>query len=591
MKVQLNKTTILLALAIALAGFGIGWLIFDVAGGTPEVHAHDHDGMEADIGGDMIWTCSMHPQIRQPEPGDCPICGMDLIPLKTEGETAGPNVIEMTETAMKLANIRTVEVTLGKPVKELRLDGRLCVDEELQEVQTAHFPGRVERLYVEETGETVRQGEPLLTIYSPELVQAQEELLQAARLQGQNRELLLQAARSKLKRWKLSEAQIDEIIETGEVQTELTIRADRGGVVMERLVSEGDYVQTGEVLFRIASLNELWASFDAYESQLPWLREGDRVKFTVSSLPGREFEAPITFIDPVVDPNTRAAQVRAEVNNRQGMLKPNMFITGYVESSAALPEESTLVPKSAVLWTGERSLVYVRLPEYEVPTFMPRKVTLGQPVGDLYVVEEGLEPGERVVTNGTFTVDAAAQLAGGRSMMNEPVAIVTEEAEKKLFTGIPEFEEDVPEDFQEQLSSTLQVYLELKEALVASDAEAAQKQAARVLAALEEVDMRLLETDAQHRYWMQKADDLVTHLKKLRSRQELEEQRESFRFISNLLVETAKAFGTGEGDLYLQFCPMANENKGAYWLSGQEIIRNPYYGEAMLSCGEVREEL
>lgn len=398
---------------ILLAGFFLGWLVFSPHKKTVDEHNHAEESVVSEI-----WTCAMHPQIRMDKPGKCPICGMDLIPLsQSVSASLDSGAVKLSKEAVHLAEIMTTPVSGFNPVREVRLYGEVIADERLISNQTAHVSGRIEKLYVSFTGETVKEGQLLAQVYSPELVSAQKELLEAGKIK-QTRPSIYQAAREKLMYWKLTDKQIDMIEESGTVQPLVDVVSTTGGVVVSKMVNTGDYISQGAVLYRVADLSKVWIMFDAYESDIPFIKRNDKVSFMLQSFPGKEFAGSITFIDPVVDPVTRVARVRAEANNRTGQLKPGMFVTGIVHSSLPEYSKSLAIPKSAVLWTGKRSVVYVKQAGMDEPVFKMREVVLGPLLGDYYVVEEGLNAGEEVVTSGTFAVDAAAQLQGKPSMMN-----------------------------------------------------------------------------------------------------------------------------------------------------------------------------
>jgi len=304
------------------------------------------------------------------------------------------------------------------PEKDIFLQGKVQVDERNVSNQTSHFTGRIDKLFVSFTGETVETGQKLASVYSPELVTAQKELFEAIKTKDKNPKLY-NAARNKISQWKLTDAQIDAIEKGGIVLENVDIRADISGVVLKRNVSVGDHVMEGSVLFTIVDLSKVWVEFDAYEADIPWLKIGDKIKFTVISLPGVEFNQKVTFIDPIINPQTRTASVRLEVNNKNGKLKPEMFTSGTITTKLPIEEAQLTVPKSAVMWTGKRSVVYIAVPESDDPLFEFREITLGHDLGGYFIVEQGLSEGERVVTNGAFKVDAAAQLAGKKSMMNK----------------------------------------------------------------------------------------------------------------------------------------------------------------------------
>jgi len=391
---------------VALGGLFLGWLIFH----SPKSAEKPKQEAKKEI-----WTCSMHPQIKLDHPGKCPICGMDLIPLVTGGgATMDSTALYLTPEAVQLANISTSVVSHSAPVKELRLFGKVQADERLLESQTAHIPGRIEKLYISFTGETVRKGQLLALINSPDLISAQEELLETAKSSTDQPEIF-EAAKDKLRQWKLTDAQIDQIVRSGKVKNNFEVLAGSSGIVTSKRVNAGDYVNSGTVLFEVANLSNVWVLFDAYESDLPFLKVGNSISFSLQALPGSTFNANIKFIDPVMDPTSRVAKVRVEVNNASGKLKPEMFATGIVQANLNQYKDKLVIPSTAVLWTGKRSLVYVKQTD---SSFKMREIELGPMLGNSYVVLDGLNDGEEIVTEGTFSVDAASQLEGKPSMMN-----------------------------------------------------------------------------------------------------------------------------------------------------------------------------
>lgn len=398
---------------LVLGGLFLGWLFFHSSENKNDKHEHSKEETKG-----TIWTCSMHPQIRMDKPGKCPICGMDLIPLGQSTVEMDPDAIHLTKEAVALANVLTSVVSKQKPIKEVRLYGKVQADERSIQSQVAHFPGRIERLMVNFTGELVRKGQTLATVYSPELVTAQQELIEAAKMKDIQPQIY-EASKERLLQWRLSEKQISTVESSGSVLKTIDITSDINGVVISRRVSTGDYVTPGSVLYDITNLSNVWVMFDAYESDLPFLNKGDKLSFTVQALPGQTFTGNITFIDPVIDPTTRVSKVRVEMNNPAGRLKPEMFATGTVKANLDQYQNKLVIPRSAVLWTGKRSIVYVKQAGAEEPIFKMREIELGPMLGNSYVVVDGLNEGEEIVTQGTFSVDAAAQLEGKPSMMNQ----------------------------------------------------------------------------------------------------------------------------------------------------------------------------
>ncbi len=400
---------------LVVAGIFLGWLFFHHS--APSAAKQN---TEAGYPKGTIWTCAMHPQIRMDHPGKCPICGMTLIPLKQDTAKVDSNAIVMTPDAIQLANIQTSVVTRQNAVRNLQLYGKIAPDERLVQTLPSYVAGRIQQLNLNFTGESVRKGENIALIYSPDLVTAQKELLEAVKMQ-KSYPNILPAAKEKLKEWNLTDAQIAHIESSGQIQNNFEVKSPVSGVVLVKRVNVGDYVSAGDPLYEVSNLSRVWALFDAYESDLPWLKLGDAISFTSESFPGKVFKGRISFIDPVINPDTRTASVRVEIDNSNGSLKPGMFITGSSRSVLSGGTNDIVVPQSAVLWTGTRSLVYVKTPDTVNPAFAMREVTLGPSVGNGYVILDGLQVGDTIVTNGTFSVDAAAQLAGKPSMMNSDV--------------------------------------------------------------------------------------------------------------------------------------------------------------------------
>lgn len=576
------KKNIIIALIAACLGLTIGYLLFNQPADTPDAMQDNHVHEETS-GEETTWTCSMHPQIRQNEPGKCPICEMDLIPLD-ETRSDDPLVLQMTREAVKLAQVRTTTIGYaGGQAKAISLNGKIQADERRAASLVSHLPGRIEALEVTFTGEEVRKGQKIATLYSPEFVNAQRELLVAQSLTDKNPELLA-AARRKLSYWKIPEATIEEILSSGEIQEQIDVYAESSGIVTRRRVAVGDYVATGGVLFDIIDLGRLWVIFDAYEEDLPSIRRGDLVEFTTPVLPGQQFSTRITYIDPVIDPRKRTAAVRAEVVNRGGRLKPEMLVRGVLLGAKATGDAALAVPKSAVLWTGKRSVVYVAVPGASVPSYAYREVTLGEALGDQYTVLSGLEAGEEVVTNGAFTIDAAAQLNNQQSMMNRLVSV------EGAPQTIPDYRSETPTTFQQQIKVVADAYTAVKDALVATNAGQASRAAEAFLKELNQVEMHLLQGPA-HDFWMQQAKALQAHAGQIATATEVEKERAQFEFLSNAMIAVAKAFGIEGQQAYIQHCPMAFNNRGADWLSFEEDILNPYFGDEMLTCGIVKDSI
>lgn len=585
-KMQTRNRTYLKAAGILLAGILVGWLIF---GGN---NAHD-DHQTTESSDHQIWTCSMDPQIRQNEPGKCPICGMDLIPLDiiSGGDESGS--YQMSENAMKLANVQTMVVGRGEASREIRLNGKVQVDERNTYSQSTHIPGRIEQLAINFTGENVRRGQNLATVYSPELVTAQEELLQAYRIRA-NQPELFEAAKEKLRNWRIGEAQIEQILSGGKALQRFSIRADVNGIVTEKMVDLGDYVERGMPIYEISDLSKVWVLFDLYEGSMSWVKVGSKVDYTVNSLPGETFEGTISFVDPLLNAQTRVATARVEVDNRDGRLKPEMFVSGIVKNNLhSTPSQELVIPKSAVLWTGKRSIVYLKSNGGKRASFSLREITLGPSLGDSYVVQDGLEPGEEIVSNGAFTIDAAVQLSGGRSMMNPDGSSSTTPG-----GGNAQMKQDhhdhlnieVSNQAKNELNKITGSYLSLKDALVKDDFSAAKKAAAALQKNIQDLPSSVFSSEAKVA-WNGFQKELNKDAGNMAEGNNIADVRNSFMVLSKTMIGMVKSFALHQDTIYVQYCPMANNDEGAEWLSLSSEIANPYYGASMLKCGEVRETL
>ncbi|WP_428743280.1 efflux RND transporter periplasmic adaptor subunit [Tenacibaculum sp.] len=600
-------------------------------GGSEGVHKDgEHNLVQDPV--TKLWTCSMHPQIRMEKPGKCPICGMTLIPLDASSnaneEKIAENEIVLTEEAIQLGNIQTTLVEKASATKEIRLLGRVQPDERKLFSQVSHIPGRIERLYVNFTGEKVVRGQKIVRIYSPELISAQKELFESINSRDIYPQLYT-ATRNKLKLWKLTDAQIDAIEESGKIQEQIDILSDYTGYVMKRDVELGDYIKEGSVLFDIANLSSVWVMFEAYEADIPWIQLGNVVDFTINAIPGKMFKGKVTYVDPFVSSNTRVAKVRVELQNPSNALLPEMYASGIINAKLTNVKDAIVIPKSAVLWTGKRSVVYVKVPHEKTISFVYREITLGQDMGNFYIVKDGLVGGETVASNGVFRIDASAQLLGQKSMMNptgkkgntggmanmpgmdmggdkkksagtnkmtdeemknmktsketmDPMKMKNDADHSKMDTRI-----SVSKDFKSQLENVFNQYILLKDALTKDDANAAQKYAGELLKSMKKVDMKLLTDMDAHNHWMTISKEVNSSSLSISKTNDIAKQRDHFKHLSAHLTKAVKLFGVNQ-KVYEQFCPMADNNNGAFWMSLNETINNPYLGKKMPTCGDTK---
>ncbi len=628
---------------IGLVGFFLGWLIFGTGNHSQvDPTISTTEARSAEQGVQQMYTCSMHPQIRSPNPDDkCPICGMDLIPVPADEdpdmESELPR-LRLTDRAVGLMQIQVWPVEGRQMSVPVRLYGRLGYDETRLRTIAAWVPGRLDRLYVDFTGTLVRKGQPMVEIYSPRLIAAQEELLQTIRsaqeLKKSGRGLVLDktlltvdASYDRLRLLGLGEDQIKRIEKQGHVDDHLVIPAPSGGIVIERLASTGDYVETGQPIYRLADLSHLWVQLEVYESDLQWLELGQKAIFNTQSHPGKNFEGTVSFIDPVLNDRTRTLRVRVDIPNPDDLLKPGMFVRGFIEaglegyqarSQSKVEQENhqgqvtthekrpamqagdmpLVIPATAPLVTGERAVVYVQLPKTEKPTFEPRDIVLGPKVGAWYIVHEGLSEGELVVTNGSFKIDSELQIRGRPSMMQPeggapPVhdhgGSAAQAAEPPKQTRSEPFR--APSAFRAQLGRLVLANFELVNALASDNLQEAHQAAQKADGMIDQIEQDKLSSDRERQQWNLLAKSLHNSLVAVMEADDLSSQRQHFESFSDTLTEAVRAFGVEQtGPVHRAVCPMVQGRKG-YWLQPQRDITNPYFGAVMLTCGEIDETL
>lgn len=568
-------------LGILIVGIILG-NIFSGKNSSTQQNNDEHNHIQNSV--TKKWTCSMHPQIILNKSGSCAICGMDLIPLNesAEGDNITINEVVMTQEAIQLANIQTSKVVKSNALKEIRLLGTVKPDERRLFSQVSHIPGRIERLYVNFKGEKVIKGQKIIRLYSPELISAQKELFETIKSKDIYPQLY-KASRNKLKLWKLSDTQIDAIVNSGKVQEQIDILSDFSGFVIHKNVELGDHVMEGTKLFDIANIDAVWVMFEAYEVDIPWIKKGDKIEFNITANPEKTYQGKVTYIDPFISADTRVAKVRVEVKNPKHKLLPEMYANGIIKAKLNGVNNALIIPKSAVLWTGKRAVIYVKVPHKNIISFIYREIVLGANLGDYYIVKKGLEEGEEIATNGVFRIDASAQLLGKKSMMNSG----DDKFDSNNYLKIDKTKVD--EKFKQQLGFVVSDYIELKNALVDSDMQRAKNNAKKVKNSLTKVDEFLLKDDA-HSFWLKKLKPINKSVELIKKSKNIEEQRKAFIVLSKSLSEVIDLLGIetlNNKSLYLEYCSMANNNLGAYWLSFDKEIKNPYYGEQMLSCGEI----
>ncbi|MBC8479347.1 MAG: efflux RND transporter periplasmic adaptor subunit [FCB group bacterium] len=622
MKNILNIKSLVFIIVLILLAFVIGrWTGSNTASGDVNT-VHNHTEEES-----TTWTCSMHPQIQLPEAGQCPICFMDLIPAESSASGENPRQLKLSPAAVALADIRTTSVIRKTASAQINLSGSVDYDETLIGRITARFPGRLEHLYVDFTGIRVSKGDRLADLYSPDLISAQEELLQASRHLSSlkdkksplyvSAEMNLKSVREKLRLLGLSPEQIRDM-QTGKTLNEqVAIYSPLTGIVIHKNALEGEYVKTGTPIYTIADLSRVWIILDAYESDLAWLKYGQDVSVTTEAHPGEIFTGKIAFIDPILNTKTRTARIRLNLDNPRQLLKPGMFVRAMIQSRldadgnsinpdlagkwispmhpevikdqpgvceicgmplvpaedlgfVSMPGREKLplmVPVSSVLKTGNRSLVYVRLPDTEEPVFESREIISSTRAGDNYIVLEGLSEGDQVVVNGNFKIDSAMQLSGKTSMMNpdtEPGL-----TDKDNESDVKSFPDLILS--KQLLSEILDLYLKLQASLADDDFSASRN----TFLDIHNLTMAVPGAEPVMAPTMQNFTDLT-------------ELRTAFDELSEVMRYAARS-GLLNHPVNEAYCPMAFDFRGAYWLQEGEVIDNPYFGSQMLRCGEIKQ--
>jgi Cu(I)/Ag(I) efflux system membrane fusion protein len=578
---------------------------------------------------------------------------MALIPLTDEEDSdAGPRQLTVSETAKALMDIEVVPVERKFVTSDIRMTGKVDYDETNLAYITAWVPGRLDRLFVDYTGVPVSKGDHMVSLYSPELISAQEELIQAVASakktersdSGIMHEMTIstaQAARQKLSLWGLTDEQIAEIEKSGKAPDHTTIYAKTSGIVIHKNAVEGMYVETGTKIYTIADLSNIWVKLDAFETDLQWLVYGQQVEFTTLSYPGEKFTGTISFIDPVLDERTRTVKVRVNVNNTDGRLKPGMFVKasvrariassgrvmstdlagkwicpmhpeiikdtastcdicmmplvkteslGYASDDTRPAEKPLVIPVSAALITGKRAVVYVKLRGKDKPTFEGRTIDLGPRAGDYYLVKDGLKEGELVVVNGNFKIDSALQILAKPSMMNPQSQTPTEHQHKEAAPEITPIKAINPA-FLKELKDSYNAYFNIQKALAGDKFEPALKAAKEMQKTISKIDTATL-TDPQRKAWTKTISETNSILTASLKTKNIKLLREQFYLLSQNIIATAKQFGTaGQSPLYILHCPMAFDNRGADWLQPDKDTLNPYFGQMMLKCGGVTDTI
>jgi membrane fusion protein, copper/silver efflux system len=594
-------------------------------------------GASATAADQQIFTCPMHPNIRQPGPGRCPICGMELVPAASGAADLDQFSVKIEPAQRRLANIQTAQVEQGPLEATIRTVGAIAIDESRQATISAYIDGRLERLFADYTGVQIAQGDHLAIIYSPQLYAAQVEYVEARRsvaasggLSGvrEAQEALATNTRQRLREFGMNDEQISELERTGNAQSRLTIYAPQGGTVVEKPAVEGNYVKAGDPIYRIADLSTVWLLLKLFPEDASRIRFGQRVEAEIQSLPGEKFLGRVAFIDPTVDPQTRTVSIRVELLNEGGRLRPGDYaeatITfpigphgevfdadlagkwispmhpqiirdepgqcpicgmdlvptsqyGFANAPVAQPQ-SLYVPRSAVLMAGGNSVVYV---ESEAGRFEIRPITIGPILQDKIVVLEGLKVGENVATAGNFLIDSQMQLAGKPSLFDPTRAV----AKGKKLDGPLVFDKvavsPVGGEAGMELESLYAAYFQVQQAL-ASD----KQPAAAASQGLNQSAVALSGANRLPASSTKLVQDIAAESEHLHH-MDLAAARKAFKPISHAVVTLASQVRGEEAQTTLThfYCPMV-PGGGGDWLQAKDELLNPYFGSEMLRCGE-----
>jgi len=419
-----KKIAIPLVVIILAAAAGGGWFLWQK---NQPGNATDQKAVQ----GKQLYTCSMHPFIIKDKPGTCPICAMELIkkidntpaggaPMTPEQKQQADMLghVSMSANQRIMANVATVEAKKGVLNKEINAVGIVQYDQSRQTKVTAWIAGRIDKLNVNTVGAFVSKDRPVAEIYSPDLLATQQEYLLAVKSReqlknspipsiSQNGDGLVSSAKQRLMLFGVKESQIAELEKAGKPNIRLPIYTPQSGVVIEKMVQQGQYVNTGDLLFNIADLSSVWVEVEVYENEFPNIHIGQQVDIRSQSFPGKPFSGRIAFIYPFLDPKTRTVKARVQMANPGMKLKPDMFVNAIIK----IPLGSAIVvPVTAVLDTGKRQAVWV---ETSPGMFEPRDVQVGQRTDDKLQILSGIKAGDKVAVSGSYLIDSESQLKGG----------------------------------------------------------------------------------------------------------------------------------------------------------------------------------
>ena len=540
--------------------------------------------------GPQYYQGPMHPWIIMPEPGQCPICGMDLVPIdpeKLSGEvTIDPVVVQKM-------GVRLGEVTTGPLTRTIRTVGDVAYAEPRVRDVNLKVSGWIEKLHVDKAGATIEKGEPLFTIYSPKLFSAQEEYLLALRGRGAatrpGEASIVRSARTRLRYFDITAEQIEALERRGRPAKTMTIRSPHGGTVVEKHVKEGMHVTPGTRLYRIADLSRVWVMATIYEYQLPYLEEGQEATMSLPYIPGQSFRGKVDHVYPYMRSRTREARARLVFPNPKGLLKPGMFANVRIHSTLA--EDRVLAPRAAVMDTGKRQVALVYRGEGR---FEPRDLETGITTDSGKVeILDGLEPGERVVTSGQFLIDSEAKMRESLAKMVRGAQAGARARPARRDEEGPALEA-LPEEAAAALADALEATFRIGRRLARDNASGLERNAERIAEALGRLtDTRI---PGAPRFWHEHdgADRARRVARELARAKGLEAARPLFADLSIALAGVLEATGAPRsvGPVEKLHCPMFREGQGgAVWIQPRGEVRNPFLGSEMPGCFDERRTL
>ncbi|CAH2030401.1 efflux RND transporter periplasmic adaptor subunit [Trichlorobacter ammonificans] len=427
---NLNKKIAIPLSILALSVAGASWF-YKSGTFSKQTELHKADGARhQEQSAPPLYTCPMHPFIIKDAPGTCPICAMELVKKVTgaadttaltpeqQQEMARLGQIALSPTQRVMANVAVQEARVQELTREITAVGLVQYDQSRQAKVTAWIAGRIDALHVNTVGSQVSRDRPVAELYSPDLLATQQEYLLAVKSRdrlknspipavAQNGEGLVAAARQRLMLFGVKEQQIAELEKAGTPTIKLPIYTPLSGVVVEKMVQQGQYVNVGDVLFNVADLSRVWVEIEVYESEFRNIRIGQAVEIRSQSFPGRGFSGRVAFIYPFLDPKTRTVKARVELPNPGMLLKPDMFVNAVLKVGAGA---AVTVPVTAVMDSGKQQTVWV---EIRPGVFEPRMVQVGQRTDALVQILSGVRAGEKVAVSGAYLIDSESKLRGG----------------------------------------------------------------------------------------------------------------------------------------------------------------------------------